>query len=352
MKTQKIKPACISALSVRKLFGRFSYDIPAERAGAADLSKIFILYGDNGSGKTTILNILFHMLAPAPGEGHRTFLAQTQFNSFTVEFGNGIKAIIQKGKDKLVGSFSFVIKDEKSVLASFNYKADAENVIKGPDDNNDRAFLKQLQHLQINIYHLSADRTFGISSETQKADEEEGVLLVHERMLAMREMAKPDDLEIAAKRVVEWFRQRALRGTNMGEANTNSIYAEIINQVAHPRSKKTPATTINSAFVLNELSKRSESYSRYGLASPLLVENILKSIKTCPKDRLSVLHSVLGPFITSVKAKLDALEEVQVAVSTFVQQINSFYSYKVVNFNLRDGFTVTTDRGTQLLIGA
>ncbi|MGA3163970.1 MAG: AAA family ATPase [Verrucomicrobiota bacterium] len=358
MNVENNQASFISALSIRNLFGRFSYEVPSEQSKGTDLSKIFILYGDNGSGKTTILNILFHMLSPAHAEGHRTFLAQTQFNRFSVTFGNGVEAIIERAEKQLLGSFTFKLKKGKATLSSFQYKADSENVIKATE-NDDANFLAILQSLQVNIYHLSAERKFGITVPTKPAEESGNLVFPYpyvttgERLVLERAMQQTDSLEVAVNGAVEWFRQRALRGTNVGDANTNSIYAQIINQIARTRPSKQaiPQAKIRDAVgTLKTLSKRSESYSKFGLTSPLLVNDLLKTIRNCPPGRLSILLNVLDPFITSVQAKLNALQEAQSAINTFIQQINSFYSFKHINFNLPDGLTVVTDKGASLSV--
>ncbi len=291
------------------------------------------------------------MLSPAKTEGHRTFLAQTPFSSFTVTFTNGIEVFVNKRVGNLLGSFTYVIKKNNILIAKFHYKADATNTIKPDyvDSEKEDIFLKKLQSLQINIYQLSADRKSDTNINSVSLGQEEQPILITlpGGTLDGSGVERADKLTVAARSVEVWFRQRALRGTNAGEANTNSIYTGIINQIAHSHAAdKAPSLDSKQAIqtLIDLKLTEAESYSKFGLTSPLHASQILETIKTCPKARLPFLHNVLEPFISSVKARLDALEEAQNAISTFVQQINSFFTYKSIDFHLRDGITVRTDK--------
>lgn len=55
----------ISNFEIRNLFGVFSYRIPYER----NLDNPAILYGENGVGKSTILNLIFHLLSSSNNRG-------------------------------------------------------------------------------------------------------------------------------------------------------------------------------------------------------------------------------------------------------------------------------------------
>lgn len=52
----------IRRVTVKGLFGLYDYDIPVA-SKSREFPKVLILYGDNGSGKTSILRLIFHLLA-------------------------------------------------------------------------------------------------------------------------------------------------------------------------------------------------------------------------------------------------------------------------------------------------
>ena len=56
--------ATIRRITVNDLFGRYTYVVEPR-----DNSNLLILYGDNGSGKTTILRLLFHLLSAGRTQG-------------------------------------------------------------------------------------------------------------------------------------------------------------------------------------------------------------------------------------------------------------------------------------------
>ena len=76
MSRAKRKPTFfIKRIHVAKLFGLYTYDLSVADSTKTNLSRLLILYGDNGSGKTTILKLLFNLLGFEQGRGQKTFLA-------------------------------------------------------------------------------------------------------------------------------------------------------------------------------------------------------------------------------------------------------------------------------------
>lgn len=82
-----IEPLYITRITVRKLFGLYDY-ILEETASGDQPGRVAILYGDNGSGKTTILRSIFHILAPDGSSGHKTEIAKTPFSFFEITLSN------------------------------------------------------------------------------------------------------------------------------------------------------------------------------------------------------------------------------------------------------------------------
>ena len=64
----------IKSIKVTGLFGRYTYQLPAEGQTLSDLN---IVYGENGVGKTTLLTLVFNSLSPATNKGHRHRIADT-----------------------------------------------------------------------------------------------------------------------------------------------------------------------------------------------------------------------------------------------------------------------------------
>ena len=88
----------IRTIDVQDLLGRFSYTLQAPEPSSVDMARLMILYGDNGTGKTTILSALFHLLSTAPRGGHKSALANIAFKRIGVVFTNGLELSAERSK--------------------------------------------------------------------------------------------------------------------------------------------------------------------------------------------------------------------------------------------------------------
>src|SRR5664279_4491903 len=83
-KVELKKSTLIQKVSCEDLFGRFNYSLDVTGHGN---SPVF-LYGDNGAGKTTILRLIYSLLANTMHEGCKNFIARVPFKRFEIEFVN------------------------------------------------------------------------------------------------------------------------------------------------------------------------------------------------------------------------------------------------------------------------
>lgn len=102
----------IHKVKIQGLFGRKS-PIDFETK-----DKLFILTGDNGAGKTTILNIIYYAL-----NGNFEWFLKEEFEEVKIEFSNnsiGLKFIEIKKKERLIFAKYIFTKEEKLLKVSYS----------------------------------------------------------------------------------------------------------------------------------------------------------------------------------------------------------------------------------------
>jgi ABC-type multidrug transport system ATPase subunit len=135
----------VERISVYKLFGRYSYaNLSLDHASDSPTGTVAILYGDNGSGKTTILNLLYSSLCWIENEGNRSRLGQTPFASLKVKFHDGTVIEIVKEDGQLIGSYNYIISREHHTSKFHMVFKDDKVVNEGSDMAGLHAELRRL----------------------------------------------------------------------------------------------------------------------------------------------------------------------------------------------------------------
>jgi energy-coupling factor transporter ATP-binding protein EcfA2 len=349
------QPLFIRRVLVEKLFGRYTYDLRLQ--DTTDTSRLMVLYGDNGSGKTTILFLIYYLLTSIQGRGYKGYIAKTPFRRIHIEVGGDITVAAQRDGDQLIGEFRASVTRHGQTIASLLFKADKDNDITpkalGYEDEF-LAFMNAVKQLNISLFYVTDDREL-LSNFVPVPDEDEQLLLemdeagevVRKRRRApgLRSSKIDTALQRAIRLATDAIRQRVIKGAKQGEADVTTIYSSIVKRLA---SSSRPAQTLNIQSLISTLqqqAQRSAEFAQFGLPSPRNIEDLIDVLRRA-RNRLPVVLKVMQPYVDGINARLDALQEVQQSIFSFVGTIDSFYRDKKVEFDLEHGLTVTTSGQT------
>ncbi len=354
----------INRIYVKQLFGTYDYNlIPSDKAENAD--RLLILYGDNGSGKTTILKVLFYLLSPERGEGHKTELTKIPFSRFEVDFTTGDHLWLQRPENKLTGGYTLGLKMAKRAEKTCEFHDSDDGAIPGTKETT--AFLEKLSKLNLALYFLSDDRTLSLAGIekyydgfSRREEMEEEIIYSSDfptQISRRRRQLSPEQraqylLISSIKRAEQWIQSQAVRGASHGESSVNTLYGDILSRIANLPLDIQSAQSKNIIILekrIITLEKRSKTYAQYGLLPAFHGKDIIQILKTAADTHLTLLSSILTPYIESVEKKLDALEILQRQIDALVGLINSFYSKKKLTYEIHDGFKIISDDGKPIL---
>lgn len=355
---QTAKGPAIAQIVTKSLFGYLDYTLGATEGNSS--SETLILYGDNGSGKTTILELLFHLLSPAPNRGHRDAISKVPFKMFQVLLTDGTSITATRAAERLSGAYALIAERSGDRIADCIFDPERPSKFSPPD--TEKEFLGFLESLGLTIYYLSAERR--MVTDLWQPDETEpnehllfwAERIGHESQRSLSGRRGPRrgtvlNPELAIRLAEEWIRGQAVRATNVGSENTNSIYTDIVKRIAQPQDDASVASDSEAADtirVLEHLAARTKGFSRYGFTAPFVADELVLAIKQVGPDKERLLDRVLEPFVNSMTARLDALEGLQRITSTFVGHLGSFFENKLVSFDLAKGFSIMSPTGQHL----
>lgn len=350
----------VSSILVKRLFGRYSYDLSLSSLDAPDPENLMILYGDNGSGKTTILRLVFHLLSAADGKGHKTYISNVPFQLFQVGLEDGTTITAERSDGALTGSFSASITRGAEVIASVVVDPSPATGIKyRVDSDRECHFVESLDALGIDLYYLSDDRRVYSDKLAPHEEEDMPIDLVGTAgdIILSRRPTRPGadrtatELRRAINRATEWIQKQAREASSIGEINVNTIYADVARRIASSSDSENTSfgddiTGLSSR--LRELSERSKAFAEYGLVTTFSADEFERILSAARSSTYHVLYSVLQPYVDGTQARLNALQEIQIHIERFVKGINAFYTDKALRFDLHSGITIESSDGVTL----
>src|SRR6266478_1661062 len=206
----------IQRIQVEGLFGQLDHDLSFGEH-KPDQPNLLVLYGENGTGKTNLLWLLYHLLNSEGKRGHRTYLAHQQFKRIAVTFTDGLEISAQRTQADR-GSFELKATLGNAEFASWTYETDKEGKIplSAGDDPVHLKFVAQLP--PFNFGFLPHDRSTRIDTQLRRP--------TRATLAASLSEAEPVPIRESINGAITASRQQAIRASNRGQLTVNSIYTE------------------------------------------------------------------------------------------------------------------------------
>lgn len=357
----------IKSISVTRLFGRYTYSLPAS---GEDLKELNILYGENGAGKTTLLSLVFHLISPAVNKSHKTQIAQTPFQTLTVVLNDGTVLTASKDEQLLIGTTNFNIIEKNGDITSYRFNPRAESIAIDAEnlpDNIDvdklpneirediklalrkKYYFEKLSTIRISCYMLTSDRILlGDSVEDSRKRESRGDIVRNRTKLSELFIEyRSESVKEALSTASLWLQRKFLDGTYNG-ASASPRYEDVIKKIAKATYKtnaglsKTEQTEVisNLERIIDDLDRKSNEFQRFGLGGRSVSPDILSSIRGSKGNRLNLINSILEPHLEGLKARLDSIDPLYELTNTFVVNINKFFRDKKLTYDVRNGFKI------------
>lgn len=360
--------SALASIRIERLHGRFSYEIdltaPEELPGvypenglfSANENRLTLLYGNNGTGKTSLLRLLFHALSSAGNKGHRTALSKTRFARLEVLFTNGILISYSRPDGDLSGRLKAELNLPGAEPIVWDYAPGERRspqyiredyprgtVIRGGtvalfEDHEETRFLAALEELGLNPVFLGDSRA--ITSDVLPEDD-----ATSRRRERARRGLDPDDEGLrerrdidvvnALERVRTYLSQLAFAGTQVGSQRVDSVYLNVsaaivshASRVGRPRRSLLPSLRERVAH----LGERSQRFHAYGLLPEFPAAALNERLADAPEKNGPLLEHVLNPYLEGLTERMDALEPGLHAVASYVDALNSFLENKRADF--------------------
>lgn len=372
---EEIKANHVKAISIKKLFGTYSYQIPDK----GYLSELAIIYADNGAGKTNLLRLIFQMLSAATDKGYRNSISQTVFSELEITLTNNITLRAKKQQGLLTGPTAFEIFHGKSSLAKWLFvpgESVSKYAIDGGIDKEalqrlpaqvrkqleqdvaKRNFFNELKKLNVSCSILTPDRML-MGEEPGRSDFESNVMSEVRRGNLAEALFKTRvaTLERALESTSNWARRQAFKSAYTGGDSVNSVYQGVVMRILTTPFKVTGGLTkIQQQKIVKDIADRLkvlegqyERLSEYGFAPKIQINEIVDAVKNAPKNKIDLINSVIEPYLNSLDARVAALNSIYEIVSSFIKNINTFLKDKRLVFQSAHGFKIISSFNGQPL---
>ncbi|GAB2988605.1 ATP-binding protein [Amycolatopsis acidiphila] len=367
----------IRKIYVEQLFGKYTYHIEARDPKSSNVApQLMLLYGGNGSGKTTILKILWNLFSPSPRNDHRSNLIKTPFRRVVVTLGNGEEVQATK-TEGLVGPLTVSVRRGEEELLEVEYPSRPRDVpievyrrirneyarqgvdlndipprelgsyVTLDDSGNSDPYIEYLESMGYVPVLLADDRKMHLDSsesrssknryirygdnESFEEEKEESQLAVH--------------VETAVRRAYNWLRQAVLAASEAGSESVEDVYLQVLSRLSNTGDSGSNTTLDELRKRIIQLEERARQFTEFGIFPGFDSQPYSKLLRGVNSTRADAVISVLEPYVSSQDARLDQLQPLQEILRSFVVSVNQYLVDKEIRFTLQGGLVISGATG-------
>lgn len=340
----------ITRIAVEQLFGALSYSNIPIKEGLTTESRVSVIYGDNGAGKTTVLRLTYACLSPQRSAGLRSMLAQTPFKYFCVHLSDGHR--IEVLKEDLVGKYTYRVTNN-DISFDLDILVDADgDVCEQESIFQLEVFLRKLDLDILFVDHSRSVRsTYAFLADLPTINHDHFDELINKRRyyfneIQLKSTGRQDaNIQFPLSQIVDavdkWFRNQAFRLGAEGEQNASGVYLEIAKAIG--RTKKTPAASSISGNIrdtLLSLKNVTKSFIDHGLLSSYPFDELINIYEGASKTKKSQIETVLTPFLDTIQRRISSLNTIDDVMTIFGNELNKYFTKKKAHVHILEGFKI------------
>jgi len=340
----------IKRVVIQSLFGHADYVLNFSDGSTSDGADINVIYGLNGAGKTTVLQLLYNILTPEAA-GSKSWVSQTPFKRINISFSEEEYIEIEKIRG-LTGTYrATCCFDSKS--AKFNIVANEDCAVRdsNPGQQVDR-YREYLSNLNLNLFFMSDRRKYKTNSvlfkRTESVSSEEWVEFIDPAGRRRRMSAKSDDgapLSVAeiSKAISSSFQSQVIESGLFAQKNSNHVYLELINSMSIDDQRADKYQTVEQLIEqLEQLEKSLADATQFGVMPHIDISQYTEALRNVSGENLNNIALVIELFLNAQRTRIDAAKVMVDRIRSFITELNRFYTGKIFNFDVRQGFYISS----------
>lgn len=343
----------INKIEVKELFGYYNYMVERKNI---DEELLLIIYGDNGCGKTTLLELAFNLLSIVNGNGQKTKIANIKFKEFIVTFDGDIKVMAIRGSSS-IGSYHFIITEKDKIIEEMELLVDSQCKVRFEDNSeSDIKFtrmLKYIEDMNVSMHYLTDKRKLYSDNHKNisKRKEIPSRRLIDDDDYYYNEENIKDELLQSILTLEGWIKKRVLESSRKGEKNINTIYSDLIKRVINNTTKNITQVDLeklkHKLIYIRDLNK---DYSKYGLSSKIETKDIENTLNNLQEKEFMMIYNILEPYIDGLESRLNSLKNIQNLIEFLISNVNKYFTNKELKYDLSNGFSIFSDDTEEKLL--